>query len=446
MNRSFTPSLLITIIIFVSLFVFSLPGQAQGNEPTYYMIPIQDAITSGTASFVERQLQLAEAEGAAGVIIHLDTPGGLVDATLKLNRLFKAYPNPVIVLVAPSGAMAASAGAFLVLAADIAVMAPGTSVGAAQPMMVTPAGTQEADEKTMEFMASHLRSLARESDRPADIAERFVTENLTLDAWEALEKGVIDLMAANTDQMMTELEGYTLEKGAQTFTLQTREARVVEVEMNLRERIQNMVSNPQIAFLLLMLGGLAVYLGLSAPGTFVPEILGSLALIMAVYGLGLFSTNAAGIILLLAGIGLIIAEAVTAGFGVLGVSGAASLVIGAILLPHEPLMDPDWYQAFRVTVLGVGIAVSLLLLTAIQRVVSSRLRRKRKRTFMIPEKALVTRTLNPRGTVRAQGELWNAREVEGKVVEEGEEVQVVGQDGLEIVVKKEEHTTRGGNT
>ncbi len=445
MDRSFTPSLIISLIIF-SLFVFTAPGQAQPDDSTYYLIPIRETITSGTASFVERQLQLAEAEGAAGVIIHLDTPGGLVDATLKLNRLFKTYPRPVIVLVAPSGAMAASAGAFLVLAGDIAVMAPGTSVGAAQPMMVTPAGTQEADEKTMQFMASHLRSLARENDRPADIAERFVTENLTLDAWEALEKGIIDLMAANTGKMMTELEGYTLEKGEQTFTLRTGEARVVEVEMNLRERIQNMVSNPQIAFLLLMLGGLAVYLGLSAPGTFVPEILGSLALIMAVYGLGLFSTSATGIILLLIGIGLIIAEAFTAGFGVLGLSGSASLVIGAILLPHEPLMDPDWYQAFRITVLGVGIAVSLLLLIVVQRVISSRLRRQRKKTFMIPEKGRVSRALNPRGTVRAQGELWNAREVEGKVVEEGEEVQVVGQDGLELVVKKEEHTSRGGNS
>ncbi len=427
----------VLILIALSFLLCSPAPLAQDNENSFYLIPIQEVITSGSASFIERNLQLAEAEEVQATIILLDTPGGLVDATLKINRLFRTHPRPIIVLVAPTGAMAASAGSFLVLGADIAVMAPGTTIGAAQPITMTPAGTEPADDKTVQFMASHLRSLARENNRPADIAERFVTENLTLDAWEALEKEVIDLMASNTEEMLGLLDGYTLEKGGQIFTLSTQNPVIIESEMNLREQVQNFVSNPQIAFLLLMLGGLGVYLGLSAPGTFVPEILGSLALVLAIYGLGLFSTNVTGIILLVIGIGLMIAEAFTAGFGILGISGAVSLVFGAILLPHEPLMDPEWYQAFRTTVLGVGIAVSILLLIVIQRVISSRLRRKQRGPFMTPKTGRVTRALNPRGTVKAQGELWNAREVNGNTVQEGEQVKVIGQEGLELLVKKE---------
>jgi len=428
----------VLIFFVLSFFLFSPALSAQDNQNTFYLIPIQETITSGSASFIERHLQLAETEEVQATIILLDTPGGLVDATLKINRLFRAHPKPVIVLVAPTGAMAASAGAFLVLGADIAVMAPGTTIGAAQPITMTPAGTEPADDKTVQFMASHLRSLARENNRPADIAERFVTENLTLDAWEALEKEVIDLMAANKEEMLSLLDGYSLEKGGRSFSLNTQNPVIIESEMNLREQVQNFVSNPQIAFLLLMLGGLGIYLGLSAPGTFVPEVLGSLALILAVYGLGLFSTNVTGIILLVLGIGLMIAEAFTAGFGILGVSGAIALVFGAILLPHEPLMDPDWYQAFRTTVLSVGIAVSILLLIVIQRVISSRLRRKHRGAFMAPKTARVMQTLNPRGTVKAQGEIWNARDVDGKTIEEGEDVKVVGQEGLELLVRKEE--------
>lgn len=442
MGRKIIPFLLVLALSFL---LFPAEARAQNNDNTFYLISIRETITTGSASFIQRQLQLAKAEEVQATIILLDTPGGLVDATLEINRLFRTHPKPIIILVAPSGAMAASAGAFLVLGADIAVMAPGTTVGAAQPITMSPAGTEPADDKTVQFMASHLRSLARENNRPVDIAERFVTENLTLDAWEALEEGVIDFMAANQEEMLGLLDDYTLEKGGITFTLRTEDAQIIQGEMNLREQVQNFVSNPQIAFLLLMLGGLGVYLGLSAPGTFVPEILGSLALVLAVYGLGLFSTNVAGVILLVIGIGLLIAEVFTAGFGILGIAGAISLVFGSILLPHEPLMDPDWYAAFRTTVLGVGIAVSILLLIVIQRVISSRLRRKQRGAFMAARSARVTQALNPRGTVKAQGELWNAREVDGQTVEEGEQVKVVGQEGLELLVKKESQSQGGGS-
>ncbi len=442
MGRKVIPFLLVLALSFL---LFPAGARAQNNDNTFYLISIRETITTGSASFIQRQLQLAEAEGVQATIILLDTPGGLVDATLEINRLFRTHPKPIIILVAPSGAMAASAGAFLVLGADIAVMAPGTTVGAAQPITMSPAGTEPADDKTVQFMASHLRSLARENNRPVDIAERFVTENLTLDAWEALEEGVIDFMAANKEEMLALLDDYSLEKGGITFTLRTEDAQIIQGEMNLREQVQNFVSNPQIAFLLLMLGGLGVYLGLSAPGTYVPEILGSLALVLAVYGLGLFSTNVAGVILLVIGIGLLIAEVFTAGFGILGIAGAISLVFGSILLPHEPLMDPDWYAAFRTTVLGVGIAVSILLLIVIQRVISSRLRRKQRGPFMAARSARVTQALNPRGTVKAQGELWNAREVDGQTVEEGEQVKVVGQEGLELLVKKESQSQGGGS-
>ena len=435
-NRSYLPVFL--LIILVSL-LFLVPASAQdGTAPAdIYLLELRGVITSGQAAFIQRQLDELNPDNVQAVIILMDTPGGLVDATLDLNRAFGNVPVPVIVYVHPFGAIAASAGAFILVSSDIAAMAPGTTVGAAMPVALTPGGAEQAEEKTINFLAGHMRSLARQKGRPADVAERFVTENLTLDSFEAEEQGIIDITADNLNVLLEKLNGWEGEKGGTPYSLNTAGARLVEKEMTLQERLQDKVSDPQMAFLLLMVGGMGLYFGLGMPGTIVPETLGGIALLLGIYGLGLFDTNTTGIIFIVLGFALLVTEIFTAGFGILGIGGGVSLLMGAILLPSEPLMAADWYSGFRATAIGLALAVSgLSFLIVMVLIRSRRIWKDSGEFFSHAAKAIVTEELSPHGTVRMRGEYWKAYSEDGSTVPEGTEVDVLKQEGLTLAVRK----------
>lgn len=416
-------------------------ARAEASPQDILFLELKGTVTAGQASFLERQLKELNSQQIQAVLIEMDTPGGLLDATLNLARAFSAADVPVIVLVAPSGAIAASAGAFLLVSADIAAMAPGTTVGAAMPVALSPGGTEPAEEKTINFLAGHIKSLAREKGRPADVAEKFVTENLTLDAREARELGIIDVLAPNREVLLEELDGREVIKGNRAFVLSTRNAGLVKKEMNLREKLQDRISDPQIAFLLLMAGAMGLYFGLGMPGTFIPEVLGGIALILGIYGLGLFDTNTAGIVLIVLGAILLVTEIFTAGFGILGIGGGISLLIGAILLPGEPLMAEGWYSSFIATAVGVALAVSGLSFLIITVLIRSRRLWQQAGAFFRPaQQGIVVEELNPQGTIKTRGELWKAVSEDGAYIAAGTPVEILKQDGLTLVVRaKEEH-------
>ncbi len=322
------------------------------------------------------------------------------------------------------------------MSADIAAMAPGTTVGAAHPVAITPEGTTAADDKTTRLLAEHLRSLAERQGRPVDIAERIVKENLALSSNLARKEGLVDYVASDIHDLLEQLDGREIEKKGRLLTFQTKNAPLVWETMNLRESLQNWLSNPQIAFMLLIFGIMGIYFGLNMPGTFVPEVVGGLMLLMGIYGMGLFDTNTAGIIMLLLGIGLIVAEVFTAGFGVLGIGGAVSLLIGAILLPHEPLMAPDWYTTFQLTAIGMVLAFSIVTILIVQSIIRSRKRWKSGSEYFEPPKtAVVVKELKPEGTVKSRGELWSARSEDGNAIPEGQEVEVLRAEGLTLWVR-----------
>jgi membrane-bound serine protease (ClpP class) len=428
-------------LLVLCLFLPVTGGDAQpAAEPdgvkSIYLLKLQGMITAGQAAFIQRQLDILDPQAVQAVIIHMDTPGGLVDATLVLSKVFAAAPVPVVVFVGPSGAIAASAGAFILVSADIAAMAPGTTVGAAKPVALSPGGAEPADDKTINFLAGHMRSISEERGRPGEITERFVTENLTLSATEALEQDVIELLVPNVDALLVALHGWEGEKGGRAFTLITAGAPLLEQEMTLRERFQDKISNPQIAFLLLMAGALGIYFGLGMPGTFVPEVMGALALLLGIYGIGLFDTNTMGIIFLIVGFALLITEIFTSGFGVLGIGGAVSLLIGAVLLPREPLMAEGWYPTFLATAVGLVLAVSLISLVITTVLLRSRRSwAKSGAFFRAASVAEVVELLAPCGTVRMRGELWKACSEDGSTLKEGARVAVVRQDGLTLFVR-----------
>ena len=436
------------MIIFaaLALLLAAAAPPAGASEPEMItVLEVEGTITAGQLNFIRRQVEHSVNRQDQLVVVILNTPGGLVDATMEINKTFLNAGIPIAVLVAPSGAIAASAGAFIVLSADIAAMAPGTTIGAAHPVALTPEGATPADDKTTIFLAKHLRAVAGEKGRPADIAARFVTENLTLDAREALELGVIEYLASDLAELLAALDGVEVEKQGHLYLLDTTQPALQRVEMNLREKLQNWLSDPQVAFILLMLGIMGIYFGLNAPGTFVPEVIGAILLLMGIYGIGLFDTNTTGIILMILGIGLLVAEIFTAGFGILGIGGAVSLVAGAVLLPFEPLMAAGWYASFRLTVIGTVIGITILTLIIIQRVMASRKRWQEGGTyFNPPPTGIVVLEIAPEGMIKARGELWKARSDDGSTIAVGTEVEVVRAETLTLWVRPPKNNKNGG--
>jgi len=427
--------LVTAIIVFLAILLMIISHVAAAERPVY-VVELEGTITTGQKNYLIRQVQQAIEVDAQLFVLVMNTPGGLVDATLQINELFLNARIPIAVLVAPSGAIAGSAGAFIIISSDIAAMAPGTTVGAAQPITISPEGAESADEKTIIFYATHLRSVAREKGRPEDIAEKFVTENLTLDARDALELGLIEYLANDVAELLEAVDGLELEKQGLTYQLNTSSAEIYQDVMNIRERLQNWLSDPQIAFLVLMAGILGIYFGLNAPGTIVPEVSGAILLILGIYGIGLFDTNTTGIVLLLLGAGLIIAEIFTSGFGILGIGGAVSLVAGAVMLPTEPLMARDWYTTFLITVVGTVLGLVVVVLFIAQLVIKSRRRwRDGSSYFLPPKKGMVVIDLDPEGMIKSSGELWKASSVDGTKIAAGTEVEIVKAETLKLWVR-----------
>lgn len=435
----------VVLLLFLSatavLFVLATPSAIADNNGTpvrrpVYLVEVEGVITTGQKNFIGRQVESALAIESQLFIVRINTPGGLVDATMKINELLLNTPIPVAILVAPSGAIAGSAGTFILMASDIAAMAPGTTIGAAQPVALSPGGAGEADDKAITFYASYMRNTAEERGRPGDIAERFVTENLSLGARESLEKGMIDYLAGSVDELLNVIDGKEIEKLGEIFLLNTADAHIKQGEMTLAEKFQNWLGNPQIAFLVLMAGFFGIYLGLSAPGTIVPEVGGLILIIMGIYGIGLFDANTTGIVLLLLGLGLILAEVFTSGFGVLGIGGAISLAIGAIMLPMEPLMETDWYTTFVVTVGGVVLGLVIIMLVVVQRIIKSRRRwTGGSEHFTPPQIGVAVNDLDPEGQIKARGEYWSARSMDGSKIPAGSEVEVVKAGTLKLWVQ-----------
>jgi len=432
-------SLFLASLLIVALICTGLAVQAQDSTgpTTVYTLKVENTVSNGTARYIERGLELAERNQAEAVVILLDTPGGLVAATLDIIRAMSASRVPVITYVYPRGAIAASAGTFILLNGHIAAMSPQTTCGAAMPVTMSApgGGVQAADQKTRNFLAGHMRSIARERGRPVDLAEQFVTKNLSLNNVEALEKQVIDLEASSIDQLLQRIDGKTVVLPVGKSLLHTAGARLVDIPVSLNEQLLGLVGDPSISMILLMLGIFALVLGLYSPGFFLPEILGSIGIILGLSGMGLFQGNLTAALLILLGAGLLVAELFTPTFGILGIGGLISVVLGILFFPVEPLMPAGWFAFFRNTALGVGIAGAIFVT-----IVAVGLARLRGRPPMQGESeyknsiALALEDLNPQGHVRLAGETWLATVANGATVNRGEKVVVIKREGLLLTV------------
>ncbi len=436
-NRRSIGGVLILVLL-VTLGTF--PSRAQPDDPFVYTIEVRKTITAGTAELISRAIETAEADGAEAVVLLINTPCGLVDATLLILEKMLAAEVPVITYVSPQGAIAASAGSFILIGGHVAAMSPGTTVGAAMPVTISPTegATQTADDKTIQFLAGHIRSVANERGRPGEIIAKFVTENLTLDATEALDEGIIDTLSPDLTSLLTELDGRVLSIDGREITLETEGVEILPLEMSASEKVTNLVSNPQVSFLLVILGIYGLIIGFQAPQTFVPEVFGAIALLLGLYGIGMFEVNLFAGLLLVLGVGLLVAEAFTPTYGVLSVGGVIGIVLGALFLPAEPLMPTAWFVSLKYVAFGIGIGASLLLVIMLRGL----LKAKNARVVQGDDEfdnltGVVMERLSPEGLVKVQGEIWRARSNEGQEIKEQTTVRIMDRQGFQLIVIEE---------
>lgn len=434
-------------------FAAALPQDRAAPEtsPEVLLVTLADeAITPAVARFVHRALESARADGVACVVLVLDTPGGLVDSTRAVVKDILGSPAPVIVYVSPSGARAASGGMFLLLAAHVAAMAPGTHLGAAHPVALgglpiapepgSPGAQPESapsalDSKIVNDTVAWARALAQLRGRNADWAARAVSESITATASEALAEQVIDLTAPNVEDLLSQLDGRMLGVGPQAVRLETSGARIRTLEMWWGERLLALIANPNVAFLLLIFGFYAILFELYTSTWGVAGTLGALAIILAFFGLAVLPINSVGLLLVLAGLGLFLAEAFVTSHGLVALAGAACLVLGAVMLVDSPLGFVRVSLGVVVPVAAASAAITLFLVTGVVR--AHRRRPATGAEGMFRETALAQEDFEAAGgahagRVLAHGELWNA--VSEQPVRRGQRLVVAGRSGLTLRV------------
>ncbi|NQE46148.1 Membrane-bound protease [ANME-1 cluster archaeon GoMg2] len=431
----------VLIVLVLLALIACVSGASKDNQNVIYVLKIEGMITEGTALDVVEGLQEAEKIGAEAVLIELDTPGGVVDSTRKITEAILNSQTPVITYVTPKGAIAASAGSFILVSSNIAAMSPGTTTGAAMPVSIGIEGRKTADNKTIKFYAGHVESIAASRGRNATQAKRFVTDNDVLNENTALERGIIDLIAEDETELLNAVDGMTVEVDGENRTLATKDASLYIKKKSMRSSVLKILGNPQIAFILFMVGLYGLIFGFMSPGTYVPEMIGAICMILALYGMGLFDVNMFGVLLIVIAVILFIAEALTPTFGILTTGGTVCLIIGALILPKEPLLfNPEWFRGFLLTILGIAGATAAFFLFALGAVLKTR-----KRKVKVGGEELIgqvtkaeTEINEEEGTIKIHGEIWNARTQTVERINKGEKVVIVARDGLTLSVKRKE--------
>jgi membrane-bound serine protease (ClpP class) len=398
---------------------------ALAAPPHVDLITINGSINPAVDDFIRESIARAKSDGAQALIIQLDTPGGLLESTRSIVKEILGAPVAVIVYVAPSGAGAGSAGVFITMAAHIAAMAPGTNIGAAHPVG---GGGEEIKgvmgEKMENFTASFSESIAQKRGRNAEWAIQAVRKSVSITEKDALKKNVIDFVATNVEDLLSQADGRTVEIDGRQQKLALKDAQVVRYEMSLKQKIINAIAHPNIAYLLMMAGILGLYMEFSHPGVFFPGVAGAICLLLAFASLQLLPINYVGLVLMLLGVALLVGEAFFPSFGVLGVGGIISMALGSLLLFDSQNSDVGVDRSIVFTAVGT---LGAFVLTVSYLVFRSQ---KSKPTLgvegLIGEIGEVRGKLTPKGKVFVHGEYWNAQ-AEGEI-DVGEKVKVVGYD------------------
>ncbi len=399
------------------------------KQPFVWIVEFDGPVNPGMATYVVRGIEKAANNGAQAVIIQLDTPGGLVSSMRRIVKTILNAPVPVVVYVAPEGAGAASAGVMITVAAHIAAMAPGTNIGAAHP--VTTGGkdmNKTMSEKVVNDMASYGRGIAEEKGRNGAWVEKAIRKSVSITAKQALKKHVIDLIARDMDALLEKIDGKKVRLVTGTVTLQTKGAVRIHYRPNLRDRILKTISDPNISYILMMIGLAGMYFELAHPGAIFPGVIGGISLLLAFYSFQTLPVNYTGVLLILLGIIFFVAEIMVTSYGMLAIGGLVSITLGSLMLFDNVKISLQVMMPTVVLTGGFFMTVAWLAYRA-----------HRKRPMgglegLIGKRAEVKEWEGHEGTIFVHGEYWKA--VSDDILSPGQTAEVVGGDGLVLRIKR----------
>jgi membrane-bound serine protease (ClpP class) len=411
----------------------ALPPLAAAAPAPVATIQIDGVISPVTVRLVEAALTRAQSEGAGALVIQLDTPGGL-ERSMRLvcQRLLNAE-IPVIVYVAPTGGRAASAGVFITMAAHVAAMAPATNIGAAHPVALGGGVDKESMKKIENDAAAFARTIAVERGRNAEWAENAVRQSVSITEREAVKLKVIDLVADSLPDLLDKIDGRSVKTARGTVTLQTRGATVRAIEVGFRDRVLNVITDPNVAYILMMLGMLGLFFELSNPGVILPGVIGGISLILAFFAMQSLPINYAGLLLILFGIVLMIAEIKVVSHGVLAIGGIVALALGSLMLFDAP--EIGFRVSWWVILPTVGATAGMFLVAVAAGLRALSARSPVGGPALVGQTGVARGALSPEGQVLVHGELWRAV-ARGAPVPEGARVRVVDVNGLTLTVEK----------
>ena len=426
-------------VLFLTLLFGILPARAQTDTPLVLVLTVDEAVAPPMVEYLKRGLSRAEQQGAELVILQLNTPGGSIDSMNEVIQLIRNSRVPVAVYVAPSGAMAGSAGTVVVLAGHAAAMAPDTTIGAASPV-----GAQGEDlgetmqAKVKNILKATVRSLAEgRGSRAVELAEQTIDNAAAASAEEAAAAGMVDFIAVDIPDLLRQLDGFKVETKTGEQTLETTDARVETVPESFIERLLAVLTNPAIVFLLITIGVQAILIEISSPGGWVAGFIGVVCLSLAAYGLGVLPVNWFGVVFLILAFVLFILDIKAPTHGALTAAGTVSLIVGALVMFNSPNV-PSFQRVPVPLIIGASVSTGIMFFVIMLIGV-----RAQKRPVSMGAESLVGRVgivrtgLAPRGQVQLGGELWTAELVDGEeALSPDAKVEVVGVDGLRLLVRK----------
>jgi membrane-bound serine protease (ClpP class) len=425
---------IVSVMLLVSV-MFLSSGANADQKKSVLAVRINGVINPVSSEFISKSIIRANALQAEALVIELDTPGGLDTSMRNIVKEIIGSSIPVIVYVSPSGARAASAGVFITLAAHVAAMAPGTNIGAAHPVSMGGKMDTTMSEKATNDAAAYIKSLAERTGRNAVWAEDAVRKSVSATETEALTKHIVDFVSKDLDTLLQDIDGRKVNTAAGEKTLKTAGAAVVRTEMGLRYKVLSFITDPSVAYMLMLLGFYGLFFELTNPGTIFPGVTGAIFLILAFYSFQTLPVNYAGLLLIILAIVLFILEIKIISHGVLTIGGIISMVIGSLMLFDSPAP----FFRLSLSLILPAVIVTAFFFTATFRLAYRALRRKPStgaEGLIGKEGKAITDITKDSGMAALHGEVWSASSDD--VIKKGDRIEVISLSGLQIKVKKKE--------